>query len=352
MFRKILVPLDGSELAEKVLPFVQSLAASFGSDVHLVFVSEASEEWGRVIDSYLKGLTAHLAGAGIRTRSAVLFGRPAEELLDYSELNKVDLIAMATHGRSGVSRWAVGSVTDKIVRGATVPVLVCPAGSSPESAEPASSFRRFLLPLDGSKLAEGAIPMVAQLAQKLGAEVVLLSVVEQANLESRAQNYLNRICKRLQRRKIDTAVEVKAGMPAQQILESASTHEIDLIALSTHGRGGVSRWILGSVADKVVRTARCAVLLTRTSIETPSETYVSPAMARQCYNCGRRTYLRVFFPEDRCLRCGFHLRACGNCIHYNGVGCLLQRPEIYDTYPGMHCPMFLFRQTAVAVKQR
>lgn len=350
MFRKILVPLDGSELAEKVLPFVQGLASNFASEIHLVFVSEASEEWGRVIDSYLKGLASRLGASETKVRWAVLFGRPAEELLDYCVTHRVDLIAMASHGRSGISRWAVGSVTDKIVRGAAVPVLVCPAGSSPEKAGAARLLRRLLLPLDGSKLAEGAIPVVTQLAQKLGAEVVLLSVVEQVNQEDKAQKYLARICKRFQRKKIKATIEVKAGVPAQQILESAGANDVDLVALSTHGRGGVSRWLLGSVADKLVRTAPCAVLLTRAGGETPSETYVSPAQARQCYNCGRRTHLRIFFPEDRCLRCGFHLRACGNCVQYSGVGCLLQRPEVHDTYPGMHCPVFVFRQTPVAVK--
>lgn len=139
MYKKILVTLDGSPLAEKVLPHARQIAQKFGAELILLHVvrwppisksleasqiTEDQELAAREAESYLESVQEGLTAAGVTVRYAIVKGQPAAEIVDYAELEKVDLIAMSTHGRSGLSRWVLGSVAERVLRAAPCPVLL------------------------------------------------------------------------------------------------------------------------------------------------------------------------------------------------------------------------------------
>jgi nucleotide-binding universal stress UspA family protein len=135
MYKKILVTLDGSELAEQIIPHVRDINNGGGSEVHLLRVAmahtlpgmdpvEAQVEIVKEAEDYLRDLEGSLRENGLKVESHVRYGHPAEEILDHTEHRKFDLIAMTTHGRSGVRRWLLGSVAEKVVRNSPIPVLV------------------------------------------------------------------------------------------------------------------------------------------------------------------------------------------------------------------------------------
>ena len=140
MYKKILVTLDGSETAEEILPHIQALSGSDG-EVHLLRVAMAhtlpgvdpTDAQAKVVregEDYLKAVEDRLKQTGIKVESHVRYGHPAEEILDHIEHRDVDLIAMTTHGRSGVGRWLMGSVAEKVVRSCPIPVLVVRSGKN------------------------------------------------------------------------------------------------------------------------------------------------------------------------------------------------------------------------------
>lgn len=187
MIRQILVPLDGSKLAESILPSVEEFARLAGASVTLLQVIEPIESvvdlFGqeypgverdlqaadeRVAHTYLTGIAQRLNRAEIVAHTRVVVGPVAETIIQLA--HEFDLIAMATHGRSGIGRWVFGPVADKVLHGATVPVLLVRAG---RAAVAAGWPRRILVPLDGSGLAEQALPLAALLARRAGAELIL-----------------------------------------------------------------------------------------------------------------------------------------------------------------------------------
>lgn len=284
MFETILLPLDGSELAEVALPCAQGFAVRLGSEVDLVTVCDMPGEQERLLTVYLNRMASQLTAKGVKVRSVVLFGKAADELLEYAHRNKIGLIIMATHGRSGLGRWTLGSVADRVLRATTLPLLLLRAGRCEEIAPEQPIFKRILLPLDGSRLGEGALPYVEEIAAKTKAEVHLLSVVQlpltltpgmaafvEAGTWTRAlealreesQAYLERVGNALRTRGILAHTDVRVGSVGEAILSLAGSNNIDLIAMSTHGRSGISRWVLGSVAEKVLYGAEVPVFVVR-----------------------------------------------------------------------------------------
>lgn len=292
MFERILVSLDGSPQAEATLPYVEDIAARLGSEVILLEVCEtdagcASKE-GR---DYLERLTisvrenlakrraasASPAPPEARIRTAIVTGDPAESILDYAAKNGAGLIVMAAHGRSGKTRWAVGSVADKVLRATKLPVALI-SGKPPAGHE---VLRKALLPLDGSKVGETALPYAEELALKMGAELVLLQVLEFKYIaygaeiggyvpypqewltaaEESARDYLSGVEKRLRAKGINVSWRLESGAAADTIIQVAETIRADFIAMSTHGRSGVGRWVFGSVADRVVHSGKFPVFL-------------------------------------------------------------------------------------------
>ena len=297
MYEKILVPLDGSQLAEVALPYAEELAGRLDSEIILIYVSESAENPNYYMyQLYIQQIveaTKHAAekyhgkpeGKSIKVESAILVGHPAEEIVDYADKEDIGLIVIATHGRSGIKRWALGSVADKVMRSATQPVaLIRAKGARPDVREK-GVLNKALVPLDGSKESEAVIPYIEELASKLKAEVVLFQVVAQAYqiypagdpgvqvpfteeqmkpLKASAEKYLEEVVSRLKGRGVTTRFEVRIGDAAEEIINLADELRTDLVAMSTHGQSGVRRWNYGSVADKVLHAGNTPLLLVRT----------------------------------------------------------------------------------------
>jgi nucleotide-binding universal stress UspA family protein len=179
---------------------------------------------------------------------------------------------MTTHGYSGLRRWAVGSVTDKVIQRAVQPVFILPSGG--DRLTPPDRLRRILVPLDGSDFARQALPVALDLATAAAAEVILLSAVEPPAQSPGALIVMrNEAAQELQRVAIgcaaQTAVrtEVVVGYPAEAIVDEAARIEADLIVMATHGRGGIRRWALGSIADKVLHATSTPLLLVRPAVD-------------------------------------------------------------------------------------
>lgn len=295
MFRRILIPLDGSPAAEQALPLAKMLAKPFQSSVLLFQAVEAENKKGQdgagslageqlrrsqekaaaYLDSIRRGFSE---AAAVDAQAKI--GPPADAIMNLADKTRVDLIVMATHGRSGLERLVYGSVANKIVTAARHPVLLVRAAEKPEPARP---IKQILVPLDGSETAERALAPASELAAAFGAQVLLLRVVEFANaavdgvalgaytttvdcaVRECVEEYLSQATRRLKLRGVHTQWEAPSGLVTDGILEAAQANSTDLIVMSSHGRSGVGGLILGSVAERVLRGSHRPVLVVRPS---------------------------------------------------------------------------------------
>lgn len=301
MYNRILVPLDSSDTAEQVLPYVCMLSKGLKAPVELLRVIEpvspeltdpthglyldrVAESMRTDSEEYLNKVASSLKRDGVAAATQVHEGDPATRILDEAQKDTGDLIAMTTHGRSGVTRWVFGSVTDKVLHGTQNPMLVVRARDSSEPTS-ADQIKTLIVPLDGSQEAEQVLPHVLALAKGLELKVMLVQSLPidwimyneygayiqghyetaAAQLEQNAIDYLKGAAKALSRKGV-ASVNTKFvhGHPATAVIDLAQDMEGSLIAMTTHGRSGVGRWVLGSVADKVVRQAGSPVLMVRT----------------------------------------------------------------------------------------
>jgi len=298
MFKKILVPLDGSELSEWALkPAVQLAEAAEGEIILLrslipVYMTvptlaneyawmwpEYSREQMRVeVQEYLAAVRQKYHKPGVRWQSLDVEGDAAGEIVDTALAENVDLIVMSTHGWSGMQKWALGSVTERVLHNATCPVLTT------RSPQP---ITRLAITLDGSQLAEQAVEPALAVAAGLNARVTLLRVNEPlpANhgpaiefewtmgkdraygmvqeRQAQSEAYLEEVTQRYARDDVIVQLMVVDGQPVDKILEIADLHSIDLIAMSTHGRTGLRRWLYGSVTAKIMRGFEGHMLIIR-----------------------------------------------------------------------------------------
>jgi nucleotide-binding universal stress UspA family protein len=289
MVKTILIPLDGSDFAEEALPLGRVLAAKAGAEVHLVHVvlpepdvdfktPQEDLEWReRVRDGAERYLSAHAEAAraaGVSALTAVLEGPVADALLDYAAEQEVDLIALTSHGEGGVRRFWLGSVADALLRSGQVDVLVVrPWDETEERSAGEPRFARILVPLDGSEAAERALGPATELAERLGASLVALRVVpkpmeltsiygvpgvelrgerHQARVQE-ATAYVGAVAERISRAHVEGHVVESSGA-ADGIVDAARALEADLVVLTSRGHGEMTRLVIGSVADKVVRT--------------------------------------------------------------------------------------------------
>ena len=311
MYDKVLVPLDGSGFAETALPTALTLARRVDATVHLVTVREplpsyARLEWDEEIhgaaERYLEAVVERLGTSGVNATYRVLTGPVADTLVDHGEEVGADVAVMTTHGRGPLSRVWLGSVADAFVRHASYPILLLrpeDGGESEEDTLPgalptsgpratgpveaAAPFRRVLVPLDGSELAESVLEPVLDITGTEGVEYVLLRMVPyphdvaspylpdtiQHNVEeleawqAEAGRYLDEVADRLPGELEVRSLVMVGSQAAMGIRNVAQDEEIDLVAMATHGRGGLSRMLLGSVADKVIRSSHTPLLLRR-----------------------------------------------------------------------------------------
>ncbi len=290
MFSKILVPLDGSAMAERALSLAERFVAEGEGRLILLrvvpyFTVLAAdpllyEEMNRMGEdealAYLRVIRNDLLDPRLADIVCQV-GSAADSILQYSKENDVDLIVMSSHGRSGLNRWVYGSVAERIMSQAPCPTLII--NSRLDSQEPAP--KKILVPLDGSELAEKAIPPALSLAQTLDAQLYLLSVTTSgearietaaraeafADIESgeamKGQDYLQALSENLAYEGVQYDVKIASGTVAEAIIEYAAEHGMELIVMSSHGRTGLKRWVYGSVAEKVLRSACCATMIVR-----------------------------------------------------------------------------------------
>jgi nucleotide-binding universal stress UspA family protein len=274
MYTRLLVPLDGSALAETALPYAEALAALTGGTLYLVRAAPPDEQAAAL--AYLQQVAQRLQAQGMSVEPRVLTG-PAAEAIAYEALRcQADLMVLATHGRTGIARWVLGSVADALLHQIATPCLLVRPGQRRWEGRP----RRVLVPLDGSELAERALEPATALAAPEG-ELLLYQVLPPAaataadlehdptwseileEIRAEVLRYLERVAERLRTAGYRVRTATDYGEPAACIADCARREEADLIVLSSHGRSGLARWLLGSVADALVRRAPVPLLLLR-----------------------------------------------------------------------------------------
>jgi len=286
MWKKILVPLDGSDLAELALPYAEELANAFKSEVILLHVSEPSEgHYQHMHQLYIEEVAQRMKGRIRNIRPVLITGKSAEEIIGYAEKNDVGLLVMTSHGRSGILSWATGSIASRLLQAATMPVLLVRAAKLKRKAQRKVLFNRVLLPLDGSVAGEAAVTYVGELMSRLESEVTLFGVIssgqhirsvggldyisypeEQMEMfKKEAEEYLNGVYRRLKRRKgtVKVTIEVVAADVGQEIIKFAEEKGVDLIAVSSHGHSGIEKWVFGSITNKVVQASKAPVLVVK-----------------------------------------------------------------------------------------
>ncbi len=322
---KVLVPLDGSRFSEAVLGRVAQLVEAVDAEALLLTVveepkiggtwmealptvDEATGAFGMAEVSYLRNVgeqpgaaetreqtmaralnaaeerLAQVAAAwpSLKTRTRAVHGDdPASAITAIAQEEDIDLIAMSTHGRSGLGRWVYGSNAGKLLLSASVPLFLLRPRDGGEAALERKPIDTILAPLDGSALAESALSYAEALAGPMGVKLSLVQVVTTPtmaypsmegyafdpqmveSIESAAAGYLNEKQAELERKGFDVDCTVKIGYPADHIVDLAAENDGTLIVMCTHGRSGLGRWIMGSVADRVLRASYSPVLLIR-----------------------------------------------------------------------------------------
>jgi nucleotide-binding universal stress UspA family protein len=299
MYEKIFVPLDGSELAEVALPYVEEGAGKLWTEIILISVlvphgGTDKDRYNHLHRFYLEKMADAVkqgiekkqgdsVAKKIKIKSVVLVGDPAEKIVDYADKNKTGLIIMSTHGLTGIKRWAVGSVAYKVVKAASPPVVLIRAKGAPSDMRKRDIFEKMLVPLDGSKDSEAVIPYVEELAAKVKKEVVLFHVLasggqtlissekgfttyadqglasiditikdyfeyppkskqtiytdqQTESMKAAARDYLDKVGGGFKRKGVTVKSEVRLGDAAREIIRYADEIKADLVAMSARGR--------------------------------------------------------------------------------------------------------------------
>ena len=287
MFKRVLVPLDQSALSERVLPIAKCLTEYFNSHIELVYVvppvpesvpdgitSHAQEEGEGYLKRVAESLSAELGSGKVSYQS--LAGYPASVIIEEAEAHDDTMILMSTHGYSGVQRLLLGSVAGKVVQAATTPVLLVPAGAQNPKGD-LVEFERLIIPLDGSELAESILPYAVKLCKSIGMELVLArsyharfpgSTVRMHDVEKivhdSAENYIKDKAEQMKAEGLEkVSYKVLEGLAAEEITQLAIDTPNSVTALCTHGRHGISRWLLGSVTNAIIHCAEEPVLVIR-----------------------------------------------------------------------------------------
>jgi nucleotide-binding universal stress UspA family protein len=308
----ILVPLDGSSLAADIVPYVRTLAANLSASIHLMHVvsdiprhphfdhhhlmlwqhdstllQEGRPDIGALAslrqhaESYLREQAQPLQDDGFDVKIDVHFGEAAVRIAEVAATTQPAMIAMVSHGYSGLRRWTLGSVTEKVVHATSIPVFVV---RHQEGVPPLSNptIRRVLVPLDGSAFARQALPVAAELATHTNATLHLMCAVPlvnefpalvrasltesmwhdvQAERRSEAEQNLVEVATDLQGRGLKVSTQVANGRPAEKISEVSMGQQCDIIVMATHGYSGLQQWALGSIASKVLHSSPVPLLL-------------------------------------------------------------------------------------------
>ncbi len=271
MLHEILVPLDGSVLADRVLLHLRRVLVRKGSHVVLLRVLDDPARSGHersFADAHLQDQRRRLEDLGARVDTAIAEGDAAGEILRLAAERSPSLVAMSTHGRSGFDRWIWGSVAERLLREAQRPLFLLNPRALPEELHAVEGrFRRILAPLDGSEIAASVLPLVTALARLYDSEVILFHAAPHAEATTPADEEaiasLNRHRREMEAAGVRARVEMRTESPAIAILDAAESEEVELVAMTAHGRTGSERWAFGSVAEKVLRHSPCPILVKR-----------------------------------------------------------------------------------------
>ena len=296
MYTRMLIPLDGSTMAEQILPYARFLAKGLAIPVDLLEVVDAEAlklladpKKGRYIDiilaekarscqSYLNAIARSFDGSQVQC--FVRNGKAEEIIIEKAGGEANTLIVMATHGRSGIQRWLLGSVAEKVLNGANNHLLLVRA-SEPGKTDGEAALQTVVVALDGSPLAEQVLPLVVDLAKKVKLKVVFIRAYALPStiaseeygsrqtdlidhLEWEARDYLEKQIREVKGKGlVDVEAVVKFGYGAQEIIALGRDTPDNFIAMCTHGRSGIGRWVLGSVTQRVVQHSGDPVLIIR-----------------------------------------------------------------------------------------
>lgn len=279
---RVLIPLDGSPLADGILTHVRRLLTRADAQVDFLHIHDGRPAAISAGRQHLQALAGSLEAEGRRAAVHVRQGDPAEEIVRAAEALDVGMIAMATHGRSGVSRVLRGSVAEQVLRTSARPLFMAnPLALAPEWGP--RRFSRILVPLDGTKAAAGILPLVALVARCFQSEVLLLRVEHALGLNgletepnapgvtafqplSPVRASLVPLQRSLQAQGLQVRILATYGSEANEILHAAEFEDVDLVAMSTHGRSGVARWFRGSVTEEVLRQCSTPLLVRRLGV--------------------------------------------------------------------------------------
>ena len=303
---KVLVPYDGGDLSEQAAVMAMELLAQHPLDLVLLRVAPHSDGASEAEQS-LKEVTDRLARSPAAVRPVLAFGRPEQEIVRSADLYGADLIAMSTHGRPVLARMLVGSITDRVIRTSPVPVLVLhpPTMSIDRVSPPTGRKLRVLAPLDGSAFAEEAVKMAVAL---LGPELIELSLAcvvgTPQTQKPIARGILDEAATRLAKPGLGITTTILVGATAAQIDAFALEGGHDLIVMSTHGHGMLTRTLVGSVTDQVVRTSEIPVLVIQPRLmETPfdpvSGEEIDPVMVAYTSEYHGRTFAFTSFEHKQ-----------------------------------------------------
>lgn len=287
MYDTILVPTDGSEHASRAAEHATAFARAFDATVHVLGVADVQAaaglfSAGGVDDAFVDRVEAEceraidglgdVVGGAPSVRTAVVRGRPSEAILDYVDDHGVDLVAMGTHGRTGIDRYVAGSVTERVVRLARVPVLTARRTARAFGGD----YDDVLVPTDGSTAAGRAVDHALAVAGAFDATVHAVNVVDVGSLSVTADYSLPgeviealreagetataAVAARAREAGLDAVTAVRDGTPARGLLDYAEEAGVDLVTMATAGRTGPSRYLLGSTTERMVRHSEVPVL--------------------------------------------------------------------------------------------
>lgn len=284
MYDDILLPVDGATEASGVLHHAAEIAHRMDATLRVLYVADTARDSVTVVgtdvvdaleregDEIVESAAETLENLGVEYRTDVVQGDPAATIAEYAERYGYDLVAMPTHGRQGLSRYLLGSVTEKVIRLSSVPVLTAHAGDDALTFP----YERILLATDGSAGARRASDHAVSLADSLDATLHVLSVVDDAGLgpdvrstlsagehESAANEAVESVVGDAQTRGVEVESHVEHGAPAEEIHAYVDANDVHAVVMGTAGRRGVDRILLGSVAEKTVRSSPVPVVTVR-----------------------------------------------------------------------------------------
>lgn len=298
-FNKILVPLDGTENSEATLGFVKGMATALGAEIVLLGVVDprgatvgegaADRIEARKVDDQVASAKSYLdshvdqlteSSRSLKVSAHVATGKPADAIIEQAKELGADMIAMSTHRGTLVARGILGSVTDHVLRTSPVPVMAVRPDDIKSFAGNAGAPNVVIVPLDGSKLAEESVPAALEIAELCSSEIIFMRAVHLPSFavsgpgadfygndfgvsgeRKKAEEYLAKFVKQAEDKGIKAQAHATLGNAAARIIEEANNVDGAIVVISSHGRGGFRRMMLGSVADKIVRASHRPVLI-------------------------------------------------------------------------------------------